>query len=261
MLLKEVEVSITARCSLACAHCGFMVPNQPIPYVANAVVEMTTALNHLERLGFTVGSLAVVGGEATLEKHGLAAALSAAANAPNVQRVELVTNGLTPGGLALEALAHVDRLSLSDYTEDGLLAQAWQAWLGEVAPHIEFVRRRHDAWDRWDDMVDLGAAGGQAAYETCWYRRHCVTVERGRIFVCSRIPKLGLDGQGLLLDAGTSREQVVAYLQSPTAPAACRTCTPIAGLERVRPGQQPDDRLPRLRAVAMKWFARTEVEQ
>lgn len=261
MLLKEVEASITSRCSLACAHCGFMVPKQPIPFIADAVAELIAALAHLERLGFTIGSLAIVGGEATLEKHVLLEALSAAAMAPNVQRVELVTNGLTPGGLPRSALAHVDRLSLSDYTDDGVLAQAWQGWLESIAPHVEFVRRRHDAWDRWDDAVDLGAAGGQAAYETCWYRRHCVTLERGSLFVCSRIPKLGLDEQGLRIEAGTLREHVIDYLQSPVAPAACRTCTPVAGLARVRPGQQPDDRLPRLRAVALKWFERNGVLQ
>jgi len=256
MRLKEVEVSITEHCSLACEHCGFMVPDQPRPSVGEPAEELAASLSHLHRLGFAVGSLAILGGEATLAKGALLETLRVASAAPNVQRVELVTNGLTPGGLPQEALPYVDRLSLSDYTDDDRLASAWKLWLSVQASHVEFKHRRHDSWDRWHDDVDLGAAGAQAAFDSCWYRRHCITLERGHLFMCSRIPKLGLDGQGQTLDASTTRDALLRYLHQPNALPACRTCTPVAGLERVDPGVQPDARLFRLRGRALSWFER-----
>ena len=259
MLLKEVEVSITERCSLACAHCGFMVPDQPRPSIGGPAEGLAASLSHLNRLGFRVGSLAILGGEATLAKRALLQTLRVANAAPNVQRVELVTNGLTPAGLSTEALPYIDRLSLSDYTDDDRLASAWRNWLSAESSHVEFKHRRHDSWDRWHDAVELGAVATQAAYDSCWYRRHCITLERGRIFMCSRIPKLGLDGQGQTLDPSTIREDVLRYLRQPDALPACRTCTPVAGLEVVQPGIQPDLRMVELRGRALAWFKRQGV--
>lgn len=221
----------------------------------DAVTELAVALKHLERCGVTIGSLALLGGEATLAKSALRGALEVAGAANNVQAVELVTNGLTPRGVAPDALTHVNRVSLSDYTHNTQLADAWTRWLAAVAPHVELVRRQHDQWDRWTDPVDLGVAGGQAAYDTCWYRRHCVTLERGHLFVCSRIPKLGADDQALALTATTTLADIESHLTAPVAPASCRTCTPMAGLPGVAAGIQPDDRLPRLTERALAWFS------
>lgn len=256
MLLKEVEVSVTERCSLACAHCGFMVPNQPRPSSSDPARDLELSLAHLSRLGFTVGSLAVLGGEATLARRELAQTLRVARAAPNVGRIELVTNGLTPAGLDRKSLPYIDRLSLSDYTDDDRLASAWRLWLSRAAPEVEFRQRRHKDWDRWHDPVELDDAATQTAYDSCWYRRHCVTLERGRLFMCSRVPKLGLDHQGIVLESLTTREDVLRYLHKPEALPACRTCTPVAGLLPVQPGLQPDDRLVKLQVRALAWFSR-----
>ncbi len=256
VFIKELEVSVTEVCSLQCAHCGFFVPQQPKPALLHAVVELQEGLGTLDRLGIQVGSLALVGGEATLSPQALAGALRVARKADNVARVELVTNGLTPKGLLRDALSDIDRLSLSDYTGDGALADAWRTFLSRRAPQVKFVVRRHGQWDQVSASVDLGKAGGQSAYETCWYRRHCVTLERRRLFVCSRIPKLGLDDQGLLLDDTTTAAAIHGYLNAAHAPAACRTCAQVAGLPQVAPGVQPDDRIARLRGRALNWFDR-----
>jgi hypothetical protein len=254
MRIPEVEVSLTATCSLSCAHCGFSVPQQPKPAITDAAEELRSALGVLERAGVHIGSLALLGGEATLAWRVLQRAAKVAAAAPNVDSIELVTNGLTPGGLHVDCLPHLDQISLSDYTSDSRLYESWARWLGSVAPHIKLIRRQHNVWDRWDDVVDLGEEGGQAAYERCWYRQHCVTLERGRIFLCSRIPKQEADEQGLLLTEQTSAADIDAYLRAPKAPGSCRTCTPMAGLPGVAPGQQPDERLERLLPAALRWF-------
>lgn len=70
LVIGEVEVSVNAGCSLACAQCGFFVPKQPRPFSADAVTELAHALHHLGRLGVRIGSMALLGGEANLARLG-----------------------------------------------------------------------------------------------------------------------------------------------------------------------------------------------
>ncbi|MCA9546374.1 MAG: hypothetical protein KC613_18340 [Myxococcales bacterium] len=257
LVIPEVEVSVTAACSLACAQCGFFVPDQPRPFDGPAQDGLIQALTVLEQAGVRITSLALLGGEATLAPAALLACAQVARASPAVERVEVVTNGLTPKGLPAALLPLIDRLSLSDYTADDELASAWARFLERVAPEVEFRRRRHGQWDPVDTLVDLGVEGGQRAYDACWYRRHCVTLERGRLFVCSRLPKRRHDEAGLPLRAGLTADRISAHLQAPAAPTACRFCSQMAGLPGVVPGRQPDDRLPKLRARALTWLAQT----
>ena len=136
MTIAELEFSVTAACSLACAECGFFVPHQPAPTFLPAAEELRHGLACLEAAGVEVGSIAIVGGEATLAPAALAAVLEVARLATNLHRVELVTNGLTPKGLPPSSLDFIDRLSLSDYTADEALCEAWRVWLAKHAPHI-----------------------------------------------------------------------------------------------------------------------------
>jgi hypothetical protein len=257
-VIPEVEVSITAACTLACAECGFFVPRQPAPVLSDGADATGDMLVQIERAGLRIGSLAVLGGEATLAPQRLHDAVKAAAESAAVDKVELVTNGLTPQGLEERTLPYLNRISLSDYTGDDELAAAWSAWLSWCGPHIEFIVRRHTSWDANDASVDLGVSGGQSAYDRCWFRAHCVTLERGRLFACSRIAKLGRDDEGLALDSGVGADEVLDYLCAPIAPSSCRSCTLMAGLPRVEPGVQPDARLRGLRARALRWFAQQE---
>lgn len=261
--IPEVEVSINSACSLSCAECGFLVPNQPHPATGrDPVVELEEMLRRLEEADVRIGSVALLGGEATLAPRTLERSVDLLAKSNIVERVELVTNGLTPQGLPSACLSNIDRISLSDYTGDDRLADAWRCWLtGLGRDDIEFVVRRHSGWDNNSASVILSPAQAQAAYDRCWYRRHCVTLERGRLFRCSRIPKVGLDHDGLPLERGTSSATVLGYLHDPTAPRACRTCAPMAGLPRIAPGSQPDDRVPRLLKRALDWFSSQGVAQ
>ncbi|MCA9696619.1 MAG: hypothetical protein KC431_03755, partial [Myxococcales bacterium] len=145
--IPELEVSVTAACSLACADCGFFVPRQPAPWDGDPRRAFGDALACLGRAAVEIESLAVLGGEATLAPGLLADVLQVARRAEFVARVELVTNGLTPKGLPLAALASIDRLSLSDYTDDDALGEAWRSWLARHTPQVEFVVRRHSQWD------------------------------------------------------------------------------------------------------------------
>jgi len=256
--IREAEFSITAACTLRCEHCGFYVPEQPNPHDGDAGGALGHMLSQLERIGVRIDSLALLGGEATLAPRELNHAIAAARSSPTVGRLELVTNGLTPQGLPPETARRVDRISLSDYTHDSALADAWQSWMRRFAPSVELVVRRHDTWANNLDDVDLGEAGASSVWSTCWYRRHCVTLERERIFACSRVAKRGRDTEGLRLADIRDRAELAAYLNGSEPLASCRTCSLVAGLPPVSPGRQPDGRLAVLRERTLGWFARVE---
>ena len=253
--LGEVEVSITGRCTLACDQCGFLVPDQPAPSIGDSVDELSGSLSHLCRLGIHVEDLAILGGEPTTNRRLLERAAVELRALGVANRIEVVTNGLTPQGLSLRALRAIDRVVVSVYGYDDALLDRWSRWLGAVAPSVELRFRRNDGgWDRWTDIVTIDEATANRIYSDCWYRRRCVTVERGRLFACSRIPKLGRDNEGLVLDAATTLSDVQGYLTRPTALPSCFDCTPMLNLPTVPAGVQPDDRIDRLQRRAIAWL-------
>jgi hypothetical protein len=200
-----------------------------------------------------------MGGEAALFPKRLADALSAFREVGLVDRFEVVTNGLQPQGLLPATLRQTDRVSISDYGYSDELVAGWRAYVTHEAPAVELISRRHtDGWDAWEEVDAVDDARALSAYETCWYRRHCITIERGRLFLCSRVPKLGRDAEGLLLTDAASIHDIQAYLRSPTALPSCATCGPVLSGRKIAPGVQPDDRIQRLEAKAITWLqART----
>ena len=255
MILREVEVSITAKCTLACDHCGFLVPHQPAPAIGDSVDELSGSLGHLRRLGIHVEDLAILGGEPTINRRLLERASVAFRALGIARRIEVVTNGLTPQGLSLRALQAIDRVVVSVYGYEDALLDRWTRWLKAAAPHVEVRFRGGDGgWDRWTDLVSIDADTAQRIYDDCWYRRHCVTVERGRLFACSRIPKLGRDEEGLSLDASTTLAAIQGYFSREAPLPSCFDCTPMVGLPTVPAGVQPDDRIERLQRRAIAWL-------
>jgi hypothetical protein len=254
--IAEMEVSITKHCSLACDNCGFHVPNQPAPSIGDdPIAELAEGLERLGRLGIRIKSLAVLGGEPTLRRQLLDDALTNFRSMSHIERIEVVTNGLTPQGMSETALRCVDRLSVSVYVEAVGFRELWQSWVAKVAPHVEIIfRESTGGWDPWHGSNEVDDAMARTMYDTCWYRKHCITLERGRIFPCSRIPKSGADHEGLLLDESTSLAIIEAYLNDSTPRPSCRRCTPMMGLPKIRAGVQPDDRLVRLTPRAIQWL-------
>ncbi|NJK33036.1 MAG: hypothetical protein HC927_11855 [Deltaproteobacteria bacterium] len=198
-----------------------------------------------------------LGGEPTLSPAPLERAVACFRAIDSVQRLEVVTNGLTPRGCTPQVLQQIDRLSISLYTEDPDLPEQWRRWIGEVAPHVELIfREQREGWAQWTGDLEVSETEAQRMYQSCWYRKHCVTLERRRIFVCSRIPKAARDDEGLRLDSGTTLAQLAAYLNGADALPSCRRCIPMMDLPRVPAGIQPDNRLVRLNTRAVDWLRR-----
>jgi len=255
LYINELEISITARCTLACANCGFLVPHQPNPSHGEPVAEISASLEMLYQLGVRVQSLAILGGEPTIDGRLLEKAITKIASTGISDRIEVVTNGLTPRGLTTASLKYINRLSISVYGLGDVILERYRLWLQLVAAHVELVfRRSEDGWDPWISDHTVSAVQAQKMFNTCWYRRHCTTVERGHIFVCSRIAKLGNDDEGLLIKPETSLADVDAYLNGIRALPSCATCTPMMGLGMVPAGVQPDNRIHRLENKAVEWL-------
>lgn len=253
--IRELEVSITSKCHLRCDNCGFCIPQQPNPSLSdNTVDELSNGLEQFERLNIEIGSLGILGGEPTFYKDKLEQALIAFSKFQNIKRVEVVSHGLTPQNITKASLELIDKLSLSIYFDDKKLIHLWQDYIARYAPKIELSIRKDKAWDKWigSEIADDNKA--QEMFDYCWYRKHCVTLERKRIFMCSRIPKLSRDVEGLTLNEQTTLEDVEAYLNQETFTESCRTCTPMMGLEKVKAGIQPDNRIEKMIPRAIKFL-------
>lgn len=253
--IRELEISITSRCTLACADCGFLVPEQPEPYMVDPTAEIGNALDSLYKAKVRVGSLAILGGEPTINGELLEGVLSRVSAGGIAERVEVVTNGLTPRGLTKKSLRNINRLSVSVYGLSERFISRYRAWISLVAPHVELIfRMNEDGWDPWVMEREVSAKRAQTMFDDCWYRRHCTTVERGRLFVCSRIAKLARDDEGLEISPETTLNDVTQYMTQPGFLPSCKTCTPMMGFELVPAGVQPDDRIQRLEARAIAWL-------
>ena len=119
---------------------------------------------------------------------------------------------------------------------------------------MQLACRKDKTWDRWFGPEVVSDQQAQQMYTECWYRKHCVTLERGRLFVCSRIPKLANDEQGLLLGPDTTLDAITQYLNGEHFLPACKTCVPMMGLPSVNAGVQPDNRIEKMLTPAMKYL-------
>jgi len=257
--IRELEVSITSKCHLRCDNCGFYIPHQPNPaQTENIISEIVYGLSHLQRLNIKIGSLGILGGEPTFNQNILATALKEFSKFDNIERIEVVSHGLTPQNISKETLQFIDKLTISIYFESEELSQLWKTYLDKFAPHIELSLRTDKEWDKWLGSEIADDSKAQEMFDYCWYRKHCVTLERQRLFMCSRIAKLSQDQEGIILDDKTSFDEVNNYLNQNSFIASCKTCTPMMGLQTVKAGQQPDDRILKMLPNAIN-FLKTEL--
>ncbi len=259
--IRELEVSITSKCHLRCDNCGFYIPQQPNPAATeNIVSEIVTGLKHLQKLNIKIGSLGVLGGEPTFNQKILITSLQDFSKFDNIERIEVVTHGLTPQNISKETYQFINKLTISIYFDSDELTELWKNYISKFAPHVELSLRTDKDWDKWlgDEIADDSKA--QEMFDFCWYRKHCVTIERQRLFMCSRIAKLSQDNEGIILNEKTTIEQVVNYLNQNTFITSCKTCTPMMGLPTVKAGQQPDNRILNLLPKAID-FLKTELNE
>ncbi len=240
--IRDLEVSITNLCNLSCDQCGFFVPNQRQPYIRDPVIEITECIKILKQLNIYIHKFPILGGEPTIDKGLLERAVKSFRTVNNFHILEIVTNGLIPQGVSSTTLRLINELTISKYFNSEELISLWKEWLHEKALNVKFSIRFHE-WDQQYGDYKVSESEAQKMYENCWYRKHCTTIERKILFVCSRIAKCGDDMEGITLNEKTTLGEIQTYLNSKTYLPSCRKCTPLMGFDKVPPGIQKNNNI------------------
>ncbi len=191
----------------------------------------------------------MVGGEVALAK-GLSAHIKNIISVGISDKIELVTNGLYPQGITSQVLKLLDSVVISDYICSDKFEYLWRQYLSFFEFEGDITFRRKEAWD------DLFSEVGNLREETimhwkkCFYRNYDVTLERGRLFSCSRIAKKNLDHQGLSIDSNTSLEDIKNYLLSYQPKEACYSCATVGNFSRLPVAEQMNSNLDKIASKA-----------
>jgi organic radical activating enzyme len=251
--IRELEITVTNKCNLTCRGCGFNVPNQISAVEGEGIDQHIKALNDLKKFGLSIGKIVLVGGEAALAKS-LAEYITLIRLVGISDQVELVTNGLYPQGVTKEVLNQLDSLVISDYICTDRFEASWRQYLkaNDYTNKIDF--RRKGAWDDLLSEVDNDAVETEEHWKTCFYRNCDVTLERGRIFSCSRIAKKAWDEQGLLIESITSVEDIEEYLNSSKPKKACYSCATVGSCSQIPVAEQVSSNLEKIVAKAENYM-------
>lgn len=242
--IGELEVSLHNQCNLQCKECGFFIPHQKQPFLKDSIEEIAFGLEILENLQIHIDILVVTGGEPLINKDLLEKAVIKFKQFENVSMIEVVSNGLLPKNLSKKALEHIDQFTISKYFQSDTLIDLWNRYISRLSPSTKLnIREKTDKWDKWWGNYSVNEDTAQKMFDQCFYRRHCITIERGRLFPCSRIAKDGNDDEGLILSKELTIKQIESYLNSSYYLPSCLKCTPMMGLPKVKGGIQPDNRI------------------
>ncbi|WCP83302.1 hypothetical protein PQE20_17945 [Vibrio harveyi] len=251
--IRELELSINSQCNLNCIGCGFNVPNQLSPYGKLGIEEHITALVNLNKCGIEIDKIVIAGGEATIFKD-LYSTVKRIKSLNISKEIELVTNGLYPKGMSSGLLNILDSIVISDYIKTNAFESAWIDFLQghNFKGNVDF--RRKDAWDDLLSEVYNSKEETERHWKTCFYRKFDVSLERSRIFSCSRIAKKGWDDQGLLIDGSTTIEQVINYLSDEKPKEACYSCATINRESSISVAVQSSGNLERIAEKSIQYL-------
>lgn len=252
-VIRELEISLTNVCNLDCQGCGFSVPKQVQPFDSRGVMHHLDSLMLLRGAGVSIKRIVLVGGEAALVA-GLDQFISDLRRLNVCQEIELVTNGLYPRGINADVLQGLDRFVVSDYVYDDEFEELWLHYLKLSGFKGESYFRRKDFWDdlmgdRSNDPVVV-----EQHWKTCFYRSYDVTLERGRIFSCSRIAKKLQDDQGLLLTDHLKADDVRSYLMSVKPKESCYSCPTVGASSNIPVAVQLDSDIDKILVKAKKYL-------
>ena len=251
--IRELEITVTNKCNLTCRGCGFNVPNQIAAVEGEGIDQHIKALKKLKSLGLSIGKVVLVGGEAALAKS-LAEYITQIRLVDIADQVELVTNGLYPQGVTTAVLKQLDSVVISDYICTDRFETHWRQYLEASGYSNKIDFRRKSAWDDLLSEVENDVSETEEHWKTCFYRNCDVTLERGRLFSCSRIAKKKWDEQGLLIESITSLSAIDEYLNSTKPKQACYSCATVGNCSQIPVAEQVSTDIEKIVAKAEKYM-------
>lgn len=260
-VIPEMEISINNKCNLRCKECGFLTPNQPSPALTQDVIEEHyNCLKILEDKNIQIQSLAILGGEPLLDSGYLERAVEKIRTLKNIKQIELVTNGLLPQNLTETTLSGLNKISVSTYEYDNEFMKTWKDFVSKKNPEIKIEFRLQKKWDLNSGNITVDEEMAQNLFDECWYKKHCVTIERSKLFVCSMAPKHKSDSDGLHLSQELSFAEIVNYMERPKALNHCSKCIPAMKLGKVDGGVQSDNRCVKTMMIKAKEYMKNNLK-
>jgi len=130
----------------------------------------------------------------------------------------------------------LDRLTLSLYADVSVPAFATEYVRSKCEEYgVLLTVKRIDEFQRMTPIVPLDGDACAAVHRGCWLRHRCHTLTGGRFFKCTRPPALHgessvvLQRDGISLEAGDLREQLLAYLTCDSPLESCKQCLGSTG--------------------------------
>lgn len=259
-VIPEIEISINNSCNLRCKECGFLTPHQPYPALGQDIIEEHyQCLKILEKNNIQIQSIAILGGEPLLDGNLLENAVEKIRTLKNIKQIELVTNGLLPHNLTDKALDGINKISVSTYANDDDFMTLWKKFVYKKNSHIKIEFRYQKKWDINSGDITVDEVKAKRLYEDCWYRKHCVTIERSKLFVCCVAPKHKSDDDGLFLTDNITFTDIVNYLKETKVLKHCRKCIPAMKLGKVDGGIQNDHRCVKSMIISAKDYMANKI--
>ena len=178
------------------------------------------------------------GVEPTLNSKFLEEALSRLSKLKNIKQIELVTNGLLPQNISEKTFSLIDKISISVYTDHMNFITAWKNYVQRKSSRVNLYFRNQKKWDLNSGNKIVSKEISQKMFENCWYKNHCVTIERGKLFLCSIAAKHLSDIDGLPLHEKITKDEIISFILRKNQLNYCCRCIPEMKLGKVDGGQQ-----------------------
>jgi cyclic pyranopterin phosphate synthase len=235
----SLETQVADHCNLRCAQCCQLSPHFPERFVDPDALarDLERAATALEPLVFKL-----TGGEPLLHP-ALLRCLEAVRACSIAPRIQVTTNGLLAANQPDAFFEAIDRLKVSLYSSAPLPQATLARIEARCAEHeVELSIRPYASFQELTPHPPfVDAARARAAFDGCWLKSRCHTLDRGRFYVCSRPPRLTtylaafghqrpLDViDGVELDGPRLLARVLDLLERDEPLASCSHCLGASG--------------------------------
>jgi uncharacterized Fe-S cluster-containing radical SAM superfamily protein len=269
IMARRLEINIVDHCNLSCRACSHLSPSFPRRAVDPA--DIARDLEPLARV-YHAHRVRLLGGEPLLHDD-IDAVIDVVRGLGIADEIELATNGVLLGRMAMSTWERLDRVDVSAYPSRGpsdetLSIAQQRAAVTSTALH---VRRPAVFRESYSEVGTDDTRLVQRIFDTCRiaHEWECHTVADGRLYRCGPshfVPRIVEDADpqerdGLRIHGGpTFADEVAAFLAGTDPLASCRFCLGSAGRlfdhEQVNPRAFRSHQQAPTEQLVDRWFLR-----